>query len=116
VIYTALFSGLRWDSWQVPVLGGAPQPFLPNASGVTWIDDQRLVYSTIMAGIRMGLASSTESRSAYREIYFPSREDGMAHCSAAAPDHRSSLVVEMRGCARADHVRTDRTERDGNHS
>ena len=34
VFYTTLLSGLRWDSCQVPVLGGTAQPFLPNASGL----------------------------------------------------------------------------------
>jgi len=97
IVYTTVTSGLRWDSWQVPVLGGMPEPFLPNASGVVWLDGQRLVYSTIMAGIHMGIASSTESRSAYREIYFPSREDGMAHRSAPSSDGKSLLVVEMNG-------------------
>jgi len=97
IVYTTVTSGLQWDSWQVPVLGGTPQPFLPNASGVAWLDERHLVYSTIMAGIHMGIATSTESRSAYREIYFPSREDGMAHRSAPSPDGKSLLVVEMNG-------------------
>ena len=52
IIYTSLTPGFRWDSWQVPVLGGPPQPFLSNASGLVWVDDQRLLYSEIMAGIR----------------------------------------------------------------
>jgi DNA-binding winged helix-turn-helix (wHTH) protein/Tol biopolymer transport system component len=97
IVYTAGLSGLRWDSWQVPVLGGTPQPFLPNASGVVWLDKRRLVYSTIMSGIHMGIASSTESRSEYREIYFPDRENGMAHRSAPSPDGHWLLVVEMTG-------------------
>jgi hypothetical protein len=50
-----------------------------------------------MAGIHMGIASSTESRSSYRKIYFPGREDGMAHRSAASADGRSLLIVEMNG-------------------
>lgn len=29
-----------------------------------------------MSGIHMGIASSTESRSEYREIYFPDRDNG----------------------------------------
>jgi len=95
IVYTALLSGLRWDSWQVPVLGGAAQPFLPNASGLEWLDSRRLVYSTIRTGIHMGIATSTESRSDYREIYFPDRHDGMAHRSAPSPDGKSLLVVEM---------------------
>ena len=30
-----------WDTWTVPVLGGQPTRLLPNASGLTWISDQR---------------------------------------------------------------------------
>src|SRR5262249_15208631 len=30
IIYTAFMPGFKWDSWQVPVAGGAPQPFLSN--------------------------------------------------------------------------------------
>lgn len=97
IVYTTLMSGLQWESSQIPVLGGVPQRFLPNASGVAWLDDRRLVYSTIMAGTHMGIASSTESRSEYRDIYFPSREDGMAHRSAPSPDGKSLLIVEMNG-------------------
>ena len=97
IIYTTLAPGLRWESSQIPVLGGVPQPFLPNASGVAWLDDRRVVYSTIMTGTHMGIASSTESRSEYRDIYFPSRENGMAHRSAPSPDGKALLVVEMTG-------------------
>jgi len=96
IVYTTLAAGLSWESAQIPVLGGTPQRFLPNASGVFWLDDRRLMYSTIMSGIHMGIASSTESRSDYREIYFPDRENGMAHRSAASPDGKSLLVVEMK--------------------
>ncbi|HET9832811.1 MAG TPA: protein kinase, partial [Vicinamibacterales bacterium] len=45
IIYAAVMPGFKWDSWQVPVLGGAPEPFLPNASGLVWVDNQRLLYS-----------------------------------------------------------------------
>jgi hypothetical protein len=51
VVYTRVVSGLTWDSWHVPVLGGSPQPFLPNASGLNWVDGQRLVYSSIKSGL-----------------------------------------------------------------
>jgi len=97
IIYTTLQAGLSWDTWQVPVLRGTPQPFLKNASGTTWLDKDRLIYSTVMAGVHMGLARSTASQDDYAEIYFPAREDGMAHRSAASPDKRSLLVVEMVG-------------------
>ena len=81
----------------MPVLGGAPQPFLPNASGLVWIDDQRLLYSEIMAGIHMGIVTSTESRTESRAIYWPRQDGGMAHRSARSPDRKSLVVVEMNG-------------------
>src|SRR5437773_9736817 len=98
IIYTALMPGFKWDSWQVPVLGGAPQPFLPNASGLVWLDDQRLLYSEIMGGgIHMGIVTSTESRTRSRPIYFPRLVGGMAHRAAPSPDRKEVLVVEMNG-------------------
>jgi len=98
IIYAAVMPGFKWDSWQVPVLGGAPQPFLPNASGLVWLDDQHLLYSEIMGGGRhMGIVTSTESRTGSRPIYFPRLEGGMAHRSAPSPDRTQVLVVEMNG-------------------
>jgi serine/threonine protein kinase len=97
IIYTSVTPGFKWDSWQVPVLGGAPQPFLPNASGLVWLDDQRLLYSEIMTGIHMGIVTSTESRTQSKAIYWPQQEGGMAHRSARSPDRKSLLVVEMNG-------------------
>ena len=98
VIYATVMPGFKWDSWQVPVLGGAPRPFLPNASGLVWLDDQRLLYSEIMGGgIHMGIVTSTESRTGSRPIYFPRFEGGMAHRSAPSPDRQQVLVVEMNG-------------------
>jgi Tol biopolymer transport system component len=98
IIYAAVMPGFKWDSWQVPVLGGAPRPFLPNASGLVWLDDQRLLYSEIMGGgIHMGIVTSTESRTGSRPIYFPRFEGGMAHRSAPSPDRQQVLVVEMNG-------------------
>lgn len=97
IMYTAQSMGFKWDSWQVPVLGGSPRPFLLNASGLAWLDDQRLLYSEIMAGVHMGIVTSTESRTERRDIYLPPLEGGMAHRSALSPDRKSLLIVEMDG-------------------
>ena len=97
IVYAAVMPGFKWDSWQVPALGGAPRPFLPNASGLVWLDDQRLLYSEIMSGIHMGIVTSTESRAGSRPIYFPRLDGGMAHRSAPSPDRTQVLVVEMSG-------------------
>jgi eukaryotic-like serine/threonine-protein kinase len=85
-----------WDTWTVPVLGGAPTRLLPNASGLSWIDNQRVVFSEIRGtGIHMGIVMSTTSRADAKAIYFPSHERAMAHFSYPSPDSASALVVEM---------------------
>src|SRR5262249_26015020 len=97
IVYTAVTNGFRWDSWQVPVLGGSPQSFLPNASGLFWIDDEHMVYSAIMEGIHMGIVTSAENGAARRDVYMPRWQNSMAHRTALSPDGNLLLVVEMDG-------------------
>ena len=93
-----------WDTWIVPVLGGQPRLFLPNASGLTWIADHRVMFSEIKTGIHMGIVTAMESRTDSREIYLQSNEHAMAHYSYASPDRQWVLVVEMVGA----HAFTER--------
>lgn len=87
--------GLSWDTWTVPVLGGEPTRLLPNASGLTWIADGRVLFAEIRGGLHMGIVAATERRSDAREIYFPPHELGMAHFAYASPDRQWVLIVEM---------------------
>ena len=88
--------GPSWDTWTVPALGGQPTELLPNASGLSWTSDQRVLFSEIKGnGIHMGIVMSTESRADSRAIYFPAHDRAMAHFSYPSPDVRSVLVVEM---------------------
>jgi serine/threonine protein kinase len=84
-----------FDTWVVPVLGGEPRQMLPNASGLTWIDGQHLMFSEIKGGLHMAVVTSTESRSEERAVYLPPRERGMAHRSYLSPDGKWVLLVEM---------------------
>jgi len=93
--YTALDGSFGWDTWLVPVLGGTEQLWLPNASGLTWIDTQRLLFSEVKKGEHMAVVTATESRAEARDIYVPPHERGMAHRSYLSPDSNSVLVVEM---------------------
>ena len=86
-----------WDTWTVPVLGGQPTRLLPNASGLTWITDHRVLFSEIKTGLHMGIVTATEGRAESREIYLQPNEHAMAHYSYASPDRQSVLVVEMIG-------------------
>lgn len=84
-----------WNSWMVPVLGGEPRLWLPNASGLSWIDEHNLLFSEIKHGIHMGLVEATESRSGSRDLYVPAHERGMVHRSYPSPDRKQVLLVEM---------------------
>ena len=84
-----------WNTYTVPSLGGDSTLFLPNAAGLTWLDDHHLLFSERKTGAHMGIVTATENRSAHREVYFPADERGMAHYSYASPDRNWALVVEM---------------------
>ena len=92
---TSGVSGVSWDTWTVPVLGGQPSRLLPNASGLSWLDDQHVLFSEIMTGLHMGIVTSMQGRAQERQIYFPEHERGMAHFSYASSDRKSVLIVEM---------------------
>jgi len=84
-----------WDTWVVPVLGGEPRLFLPNAAGLTWIDAHHLLFSEISKGLHMAIGTASESRTESRAVYVPPTEDGMAHRSYLSPDGKWVLVAEM---------------------
>jgi len=96
IAYTvAPFEHGGWDTWEVPVLGGQTRLTFPNTEGMTWIDPNHLLFSEILSGLHMALATSDGDRSNSRFVYVPARERGMAHRSALSPDHKWVLVVEM---------------------
>jgi eukaryotic-like serine/threonine-protein kinase len=96
IAYTALDGRFSWDTWIVPVLGGKPQLWLPNASSLVWMAPQRLLFSEIKIGEQMGIVAASESRADARDIYVPSDARGMAHHSYPSPDGQWILVVEMK--------------------
>ena len=102
VAYTAISrEDGSWNTWTVPVTGGAPTRLMKNAAGLTWIGDGRVLFSEVMAGtvLHMGIVTSQESRAGERAIYFPDHVRAMAHYSYLSPDRKSILVVEMDGTA-----------------
>jgi eukaryotic-like serine/threonine-protein kinase len=88
-------SGLNWQTWVVPVLGGQPQLLLSNATGLTWIDARHVMFSEIKSGVHLAVVTATESRSDQRDVYVPPDENHMAHFSYLSPDHKWVLVAEM---------------------
>jgi len=95
IAYTTVDRG-AWDTWVVPVPGGSPRRMLPNASALSWIGDQRVMFSEITNGIYMKIATSTESRAEERDVYRPASDElSMAHRSYLSADHKWVLVAEM---------------------
>jgi eukaryotic-like serine/threonine-protein kinase len=88
-------SGLNWQTWVIPILGGQPQLLLSNATGLTWIDASHLMFSEIKSGVHLAVVTSTESRSEQRDVYVPPDENHMAHFSYLSPNHKWVLVAEM---------------------
>jgi DNA-binding winged helix-turn-helix (wHTH) protein/Tol biopolymer transport system component len=95
----------HWDTWVVPITGGAPTLLLPNASGLSFIGAHELLYSEFKQGVHLGIATSLDDRSQHRDVYLPRHERGMAHYSWLSPDRRSVLVVEMDETAAFRHCR-----------
>jgi len=85
----------KWDTYTISVLGGDPKLLLANASGLTWLDEHRLLFSEFSVAPHMGVVTATKNRSQYRRIYFPDDERGMAHFSFASPDRQWALIAEM---------------------
>jgi Tol biopolymer transport system component/predicted Ser/Thr protein kinase len=96
IAYTNSVRGGIWDTWAVPVLGGEPRLWLPNASGLGWIGKSRLLFSEIKdQSLHMAIVTSDESRTGSRDVYVPPHERGMAHRSYPSPDGKRMLMVEM---------------------
>lgn len=91
----SVFAINEFDTWTVPVLGGEPRLMLRNTEGLSWIDSSHLLFSEIVSGIHMAVATSASMRDHIREVYVPPRDRGMAHRSALSPDHKWVLLAEM---------------------
>jgi DNA-binding winged helix-turn-helix (wHTH) protein/Tol biopolymer transport system component len=88
-------SATTWETFVVPITGGAPRQFLPNASGLTFIGPHAVMYSEFKAGLHLGIVSSLDDRSNHHDVYLPAHDRGMAHYSYLSPDRKSVVVVEM---------------------
>ncbi len=92
IVYSTAFP---WDTWVVPVLGGAPHRMLANASGLRWIDQDHILFSEIKSGVHMAIVTAQQSRAGQRDVYVPRQQRGMAHRSALSPDGKWVLIAEM---------------------
>ena len=86
--------GVPWNTWIVPVLGGAPSLFLPNAFSLTWIDTNRVLFSEFREGVNAALVTATESRAESRDIYRPTPAKDSVQRSYLSPDQKWVVTVE----------------------
>lgn len=97
IAYTTVDPHFQWDTWLVPSSGGKPKRWLENASGLVWIDKERVLFSEIRTGQHMALVTGDEKYAGRRDVYVPAQELGMVHRSYPSPDSRWVLAAEMNG-------------------
>jgi Tol biopolymer transport system component/predicted Ser/Thr protein kinase len=96
IAYTTVYENFHWDTWLVPVLGGQPHLWLPNASGLVWSEKGKILFSEVKNNdIHMAIVTADESRAGERDVYVPADDRGMAHRTYPSPDRNLALVVEM---------------------
>src|SRR6266566_1935792 len=97
LFFTQLEGQFVWNTYEVPLLGAQePKLFMANATGLSWIDSDRVLFSAITTGIHMKLITSNPNRTEERDIYVPTDPlQGMVHRSALSPDGKWVLLAEM---------------------
>jgi DNA-binding winged helix-turn-helix (wHTH) protein/Tol biopolymer transport system component len=93
IAYTTVDPQLGWDTWVVPTLGGEPQPWLRNASGLVWTGPRHVMFSKMTKSPHMGIVAAEESRFGERDVYVPPDEPAMAHRSYPSPDGKWVLLA-----------------------
>ena len=93
--YTTVDPEYGWDTWTVPTLGGEPQRWLQNASGLSWTGPRQVLFSQFKKPPHMGIVAAEESRIGQRDVYLPMNKHAMAHRSYVSPDGKWVLLVEM---------------------
>jgi len=95
--FTQIEGPFAWNTYELSLLGGQePKLFMANATGLSWVGSDRLLFSTISTGVHMKLATSNVSRTDERDVYAPADHmQGMVHRSTLSPDRKWVLLVEM---------------------
>jgi serine/threonine protein kinase len=84
------YTAQPWDMWIIPVLGGQPRVWLPNASGLAWLDKKRIVFSEVIDSARR---QPHEDRGGRRK---PCRRTRRLRAAAQGRDGSSLVSVARR--------------------
>jgi Tol biopolymer transport system component len=97
IFFTQVGEAFTWNTYEIPLFGVQESKlFVSNATGLSWIDRDHLLFSSIKTGVHMALETSSTSRTDQRDIYVPADQvQGMVHRSALSPDRKWVLAVEM---------------------
>src|SRR5690349_4908215 len=94
--FTRVETNNSWNTWVAPVLGGAPRLMMANATGLSWIGPDQMLFSEIRgSGVHMAVVTASAGRTGVRDVYVPPTEAGMAHRTSLSPDRKWVLIVEM---------------------
>ena len=84
-----------WETWTRAGAARRTPRWLRNASGLTWVDGDHLLFSEIKKGQHMGIVTSTESRADARDVYVPAMSSQWPTARISSPDGKLALIVEM---------------------
>jgi Tol biopolymer transport system component len=97
IAYTVVDTQNNWETWVVPVRGGAPQRWLQRTSDLIWNGPQQLLFSKTKNGARIGIVAADDSGARGKDVYLPSNERAEAHRPQPSPDGKSVLTAEISG-------------------
>ena len=97
IYFTQVEGRFLWSTYEVSLHGAQePRLVMANATGLTFVGKDRVLFSEMKEGIHMSLATSNLSRTDKRDVYVPpDTTNGMVHRSALSPDGKWVVAVEM---------------------
>ncbi len=94
IAYTVLH-GKSFETRVLPVVGGESRLLLDNAAGLRWLGPDEVLFSRIRSGLHMGVVRGKLTNEQFHDVYYPAKEEEMAHYSFPSPDHSVAIVVQM---------------------
>lgn len=97
IAYTIVDGQWNWDTWIVPAQGGEPEPFVKNATSLTWTGQGQMLFSEKRSNGGLGIVVAQEGRIGQRDVYIPVNDRGMTQRSLASPDGKWVVLAELTG-------------------